>query len=91
MIENQAGIDLIAVMRGEIMIAGVEIAAMIASVTDTESGLGTMIQEVTGDHVHGQEKGQGIMIATGYFFHQSYCIISNRPLRCKIDCIREET
>lgn len=65
MIENQAGIELIAVKWGGIMITGVEIAAMIASVTDTETGLGTMIQEATGDRVHDPEKGQGIMIATG--------------------------
>ncbi|KAH0674670.1 hypothetical protein KY284_025757 [Solanum tuberosum] len=62
--ENQAGIELITVKWGEIMIAGVKIAAMIAIVTETETALGTMIQEVTGDHVHGQKKGQGIMIAT---------------------------
>lgn len=74
--ENQAGIELITVKWGEIMIAGVKIAVMIASVTETETALGTMIQEVTGDRVHGQEKGQGIMIATGlYFFHKAYCII----------------
>ncbi|KAH0671436.1 hypothetical protein KY290_026791 [Solanum tuberosum] len=63
--ENQAGIELITVKWGEIMIAGVKIAAMIAIVTETETALGTMIQEVIGDHVHGQKKGQGIMIATG--------------------------
>lgn len=74
--ENQAGIELITVKWGEIMIAGVKIAAMIAIVTETETALGTMIQEVTGDHVHGQKKGQGIMIATGsYFFHLAYCIV----------------
>ena len=57
------------------MIAVVKIAAMIVSVTETETALGTMIQGVTGDHVHGQEKGQGIMIATGsYFFHLAYGI-----------------
>lgn len=72
MTENQAGIELIAVKWGGIgigiMIAGVEIAAMIANVTETETALGTMTQEVTGDRVHGQEKGQGIMIATGSYF-----------------------
>lgn len=69
-IENQAGTELIAAKQGEITIAGVKIATMIVSVTEIETALATMIQEVIGDHVHGQENGQGIMIATGSnFFH----------------------